>query len=573
MIYIEEKQSNYLGGNNSIFVTMSRHNEKFEEIKAILKSCDVHNYDKYTYEWEFTINELSYLIDNLTYFDDLSIKMINNSSKDENVEIRGIESFTPLFEHQVEGVRYFLKHNKGLLLDEPGLGKSLQAIVIAQELRKREHISHCLIICGINSLKQNWKKEIQKHSNLDCVIIGEKISKRGNVRYASIQERAVQLMNPIDEFFVIINIESLREKEIIDAIVNSANGFEMIVFDELHKAKNPGSKQGSNLLKLTAPHLLGMTGTPIINSPIDCYLPLAWIGKERKENITKFKKTFCVFEGTPFKKKGDDEKDTSGRIIAFKNMNLLKEELESCSLRRTKDIIKDLPSKNIIDEILDMNDTHRKFYEDVKNGVKKECDKINLKIGNLRAMFTRLRQATSCPQVLTTKNILSTKIERTIDLVEEITSNGDKVVIMSSYKEPVYQLGELLKDYNPLINTGDIKDDIVSKNVDLFQNDDTHKVFIATSDKCGTGITLNRATYMIMIDEPWTFALYTQVTDRIHRVNNTKPVFIYNLICNDTVDELVSKIVSRKEAFSDFIVDDKIEEKSLDVLYKYIVDL
>lgn len=559
MILIEERQSNYLGGNNSIYVTLLSRQEKFYDILDVFKSCEVFYHDDKTYEWEFTINSLSYLIDNLTYFDDLTVRMINNSSKDENVEIGTIQSFTPLFEHQVEGVRYFLRHNKGLLLDEPGLGKSLQAIVVAQELKKREHIEHCLIICGINSLKQNWKKEIQKHSDQSCIIIGEKISKKGSVTWAKMSERANQLMNKIDEFFVIINIESIRENEIVDAIKNSVNKFDMIVFDELHKCRNSESKQGSNILKITAPHLIGMTGTPIINSPLDCYVPLAWIGKERIKNVTRFKKTFCVFET-----------EEGGRLLSLRNLDILKEELESCSIRRTKDIIKDLPSKNIIDEYLDMNDNHRKFYDDVKKGIKSECEKIKLKTNNMRALFTRLRQSTSCPQVLTTKNILSTKIERAIDLVEEITSNGDKVVIMSSFKEPVYQLGELLKDYNPLINTGDIKDDIVSKNVDMFQEDDIHKVFIATSDKCGTGITLNRATYMIMIDEPWTFALYEQVVDRIHRINNTKPVFIYNLICNDTIDDIVSKVISRKEAFSDFIVDDKDDEKTMKILQKYI---
>lgn len=566
MILIEERPSNYLGGNTSIYVTLLSRQEKFYEILSILNGDEFHKevcyHDNKTYEWEFTINSLSYLIDNLTYFDDLEIRMINTPLECEKPKLGSIESFTPLFNHQVEGIKYFLTHNKGLLLDEPGLGKSLQAIVTAQELKKREGIEHCLIICGINSLKQNWKKEIQKHSDQSCIIIGEKVSSKGRVTWAKMPERVTQLVNKIDEFFVIINIESIRENEIVDAINNSVNKFDMIVFDELHKAKNPTSKQGANVLKLNAPHLIGMTGTPIINSPIDCYLPLAWIGKERKNNVTRFKNTFCEFET-----------ETGGRLLALKNMDILKEELESCSIRRTKDIIPDFPSKNIIDEYLDMNDTHRKFYEDVKNGVKKECDKINLKVNNMRALFTRLRQATSCPQVLTSKNVMSTKIERAIDLVEEITSNGDKVVIMSSYKEPVYQLGELLKDYNPLINTGDIKDDIVSKNVDMFQEDDIHKVFIATTDKCGTGITLNKATYMIMIDEPWTYALYQQTTDRIHRVNNTKPVFIYNLICNDTIDDIVSKVVSRKEAFSDYIVDDKIEEKSFDILSKYIANL
>ena len=231
MIYIKEIENGYLGGSSSINISFDYN----EDIINIIKSCDVYNYDKKTKTWEITVNDLAYIIDNLTYFDDLNIELINNISNSENNEFDSIESFTPLFPHQVEGIKYFLKNKKGLLLDEPGLGKSLQGIIIARELKKRENLEHCLILCGINSLKQNWKKEIQKHSDLSCIIIGEKINSKGNITYTSIKERANQLVNKIDEFFVILNIESLRENEIIDAINNSINKFDMIIVDEIHR--------------------------------------------------------------------------------------------------------------------------------------------------------------------------------------------------------------------------------------------------------------------------------------------------------------------------------------------------
>ena len=432
---------------------------------------------------------------------------------------------------------------------------------IAEELKDQEGIEHCLIICGINTLKQNWKNEVKKHSKETVTVIGEKINSKGNISYATIQERANQLVNKIDEFFVIINIESIRDNTVVDAILNSVNKFDMIVFDELQCAKNSESFQGANLLKLSAKYMIGMTGTLIMNNPIDCYVALAWIGKERKNNLTRFKNTFCVFDN-----------DVKGRIISFKNMDILKEEISSCSLRRTKDLL-DLPEKNIINEFLDMDDAHKKFYDDVKKGIKSECEKITLKTNNLLSLVTRLRQATSCPQVLTTKNIISTKVERAIELVNEIVSNGDKVVVFSMFKEPIYQLQDLLKDYNPLVATGDTKEGTVETYKQLFQEDDIHKVFLGTVQKMGTGQTLTRASYMIMIDCPWTYALYEQATDRIHRIGTKKPVFIYNLICNDTIDYTVSQVLDRKEAFSDYMIDDKVDDKTLEILYKCIVGL
>ena len=263
---------------------------------------------------------------------------------------------------------------------------------------------------------------------------------------------------------------------------------------------------------------------------------------------------------------------TKGRIIGFKNLDILKEEIESCSLRRTKDLL-DLPPKNIINEYIEMNDEHKKFYTNVKNGVKEECDKIELNTNGVLSLITRLRQATSCPSVLTTQQIQSSKLDRCLDLVEEITSNGDKVVIFSTFKEPVYLLNTLLKDYKPLIGTGDMKDEEVSHNIDLFQNNEENKVFIGTVQKMGTGVTLTRASYLIFIDCPWTEALYQQSCDRIHRIGSTKPVFIYNLICLDTIDILVSKLLEKKAAISDFIIDDKVDDKTMNILRQYIIDL
>ena len=131
----------------------------------------------------------------------------------------------------------------------------------------------------------------------------------------------------------------------------------------------------------------------------------------------------------------------------------------------------------------------------------------------------------------------------------------------------------MLSEYNPLLNTGDIPDDQVSKNIDLFQTDPKYKVFLGTTSKCGTGITLNAATYMICCDMPWTPALQEQVEDRINRINNTKPVCIYRLICQNTIDEVVANILDVKQAVSDYIIDDKSDAAVLNILKNYILDL
>ena len=557
MINIEERKSEKLSGLTSLFISFDY---KEEIVSWIKQNLDTYLYNKKTKEWETTILELSKILDSFCYFDDVKLSLYKTQEKNNDIEIQECNLKSTPYKHQLDAINYGLNHNKWLLLDEQGLGKTLEIIGIAKWLKENKDLKHCLIVCGINTLKANWKKEINIHSDLSFRLIGERISNRGNISYLTIKERAEEIKKGVEEFFIITNIETLRSKEVIDAI-NSINDIGMIVVDEIHKI-NKGSQQAEGLLKLNADYKVGLTGTLLVNSPIGAFTSLKWLGIE-KSNLTNFKHQYCLFGGF-----GNHE------VIGYKNLDLLKTEIEEYSLRRTKqEVLKDLPKKNIIKEYVSLSEEHLKFYNKIKNGVKDECLKIELNRNNILALTTRLRQATSCPSILTTENVDSSKIDRCIDLVEQIVQGGDKVVIFSTFKEPVYKLEKLLKEFNPLIGTGDLKDEEVSENIDKFQKEDKYKVFIGTTSKCGTGITLTAASYMIFIDTPFTSSSYVQAQDRIYRIGTIKPVFIYNLICETTIDEKVAKIVDVKSAMSDYLIDDVISNDSLKVLKDYILDL
>ena len=544
MIYISEQKSFKCPGETSLKIDF----EYNQEIISILKQADGALWHKVQKYWELPVNQLAFLIDNLSYIDDLSLSFLENYN-DKKYDLT-LEYKTSPFPYQLDGIRWMLNTPNGLLQDPPGLGKTLQVIYLAEELKAQENYEHCLILCGINSLKNNWKKEIHKHSDESCIIIGEKINSKGKISYSSIRDRAEQLYNKIDEFFVILNVESLRDNLIIDAIRNSKNNFDLICFDEVHRAKSPTSQQGKNLLKLSqvGKRHIGMTGTLLLNSPLDAFVPLKFIGKENS-TWTNFKNFYCVYE----------QRFGHNQIVAYKNINVLKEEIDSCSLRRDKSIL-NLPPKTIIPEFIDMDQSQQKFYENIMDGIVDEVDKVSINTTNLLGMITRLRQATSSPSVLTSSEIVPTKIERAIDLVEEIVSNGEKVVIFSYFKDPLYLLADKLKQYKPLIGTGDLDDKVVSDNIDKFQNDPDYKVFLGTVQKVGTGQTLTAATYMIHLDTSWTWADFDQACDRIWRIGSDKPVIIYNLICNGTIDERVWNLLNRKKNISEYMIDDKVND-------------
>ena len=556
MINIEERRSDLVSGFTSLFI-----NFKFnKDIVDVIKGLETRAYHKDTFTWEVPVNCLASLLDSLTYIDDITLKLYKDDDSEDVLIPKGKYKSKP-FQHQIEAVEYGLNNPNFLLLDQPGLGKSASIIYLAQELKEQKGLEHCLIICGINTLKSNWRKEIKIHSDLSCKILGEKVTKKGTVYYKSIKERAEEIMSPIEEFFIIVNIESLRSDEIITAFKKTKNKIDMVVVDEVHKASNQKSAQGGNLLKLTNyKHKIGLSGTLITNSPVSCFLPLKWIGVE-KSNLTNFKSQYCVFGGFG-----------GHQIVGYKNIDVLKDIIDKCSLRRTKNLL-DIPPKTVISEIVEMDPQHRDFYERIKNGVKNEALKVDLNPTNVLALTTRLRQATVCPSIITEENVVSSKLKRAAELASDIISNGDKVVVMSTFKEPVKQLAEMLKDYDPLIGTGDIADDVISNNIDKFQTDPECRIFIGTYAKLSTGITLNAATYMICLDECFSYSDNLQAQDRIHRVTNKSPVFIYNLICIDTIDERVDEIAQTKQDFSDYIIDDKANANLMNRLRNYIQDL
>ncbi len=558
MITISERACEKLPGFSSIFVNFNYN----AEVIDVLKKCEVYYYHKKDCTWELPITDLAFIIEELAYLDDLDINILPTPKSVSKGLKTTLEYKLKPYPYQMDGILYGINHNKWLLLDDMGLGKTMQIIHIAEELKAQKGIEHCVIICGINALKSNWESEIHKHSDLGCRVIGKKVSKKGRISYTTLKERTEEIKHKIEEFFIVTNIETLRSDEFVDAFLNSENKFDMIVEDEAHKTKDASSLQGKNFLKLTnATYQIAATGTLLLNGALDAYVPLKWLGVEHCSN-TMYKSYFCTFHPK-----------IRGMITGFKHMDILKDQIAECSLRRTKqEVLKDLPPKTYIEEYIDMTDEHKKFYEDVKEGIRDEVDKVKLNRTSLLARITRLRQVTSCPQVLTSNaKITSNKIDRCIDLIQNIVAQGDKVVVMSNFKESINLLDKLLKDIPHVVCIGDTPEGKIECNKDKFQNDDNCKVMLCTWQKMGTGHTLTAANYMIHLDTAWTWGLYEQTCDRIYRIGAKKPVFIYNLICKDTIDEVVYQIINRKKNISDTVIDnDTLDDDMVNLILSNI---
>jgi SNF2 family DNA or RNA helicase len=542
-----------------------------------LKTIPTFNFDKKSKTWEFPVCYLGRVLDSLTFLDDINLKLLDKATSGEfhlhrkyNLEplseIERISFKATPFPHQLEAVDFLLQQEKSLLLDGCGVGKSLEMILFAETLKKREIIDHCLVITGIAGLRGNWEREILKFSTESVITIGKYITRNGTTRYRPMTKRAEQLKNKIDEFFVLLNVESIRDKKIIEAIKNSENTFGLILFDEAQKMGDSSTDQFTNLTKLDADFKVAATGTLVMNNPASCRPALFWTDNDQA-TLTNFKSQYLCYGGY-----------NNRQVVGTKNLEVLREEIAACSIRRTLyDVRKDIPPLTIDVEYLEMEEDQQKFYEAIKEGVKEEADKIELKSGNLLALTTRLRQATSCPSVLTSQSVDSIKVERAFEYIQEITSQGEKVVVFSMFKEPLNQLASKLSEFRFSLNTGDTPDAIAFQNMIRFQDDPAEQVFLATGQKCGTGFNLNSSMYLIFIDTPYTYALFEQCFQRVHRINNSRPAFIKVLACSETIDERVWEIVETKRALGEFLVDgkefDTISGSLQDELRKIILEL
>ena len=211
MIYIEEIIPIKVVGTSSLKITF----EYNAAVVEVLRSFDGALFHKKLCFWELPIIHLAQLVDKLTYLDSIDLKLLD--SKENSSKIYKLSNYKlPPLEHQIDGIQYGLNHNRWLLLDACGLGKTATVIHIVEELVKANKVHQCLVICGVNTLKTNWLMEIKKHSDLSCRILGSRIGKRGGLIIGSLADRLEDIKSKIQETVVITNIETLRSDEIIN---------------------------------------------------------------------------------------------------------------------------------------------------------------------------------------------------------------------------------------------------------------------------------------------------------------------------------------------------------------------
>ena len=435
-------------------------------------------------------------------------------------------------------------------------GKTLQAITLARYKKEHNGLKHCLIICGVNSLKWNWEREVSKFcKNEKAIVLGTRKTKRGTYTNITVEETKQQIDSVPEEFFWIINIERMRSsKTDTDSIPDHLNQLilnkelGMVIIDEVHKIKNSQSQQGIGILKLDgSASKMAMTGTLLVNNPQDLYAPMKLIGLINY-NKWYFENQYMI-------------KDDWGQIIGFKNMNELHNILYKSSLRRTKDLLT-LPEKMYMQEWLELSKEEKNVFDQITgNETPFRLEKIE-KPREIFAVITRMRQATVAAGLLTAAVKKSTKFDRLNDILEEAKSKGQKVLVFCPFTEALKLGLEYCREYNPKLICGGMGSK-VQEIVDEHENTNGFSVIFAQEATLGVGYTLINTNIVVFLSPPWNEANYEQCSDRCYRIGQKNTVQVIDLLAKDTYDELLYQKLHGKGAISKMLIDGREDEAIL----------
>ncbi|WP_338976520.1 DEAD/DEAH box helicase [Fusobacterium nucleatum] len=432
-------------------------------------------------------------------------------------------------------LKYLTDNSLGACLaDDMGLGKTLQAIALLSKLHEEKKKKSMVIMP--KSLIYNWENEIKKFSTKLKVGVYYGI----NRDFSSLKKVDVILTT----YGTIRNdIENLLEEK-----------FDMLILDESQNIKNINSQTTKAVLLLNAKKRVALSGTPIENNLLELYSLFRFLNPEMFGSVQRFTNNYIV----PIQKYSDTS-----------TIEELKKKIYPFLLRRVKkEVLKDLPDKIEKLVYVDMNNEHRKFYEERRKYYYSLLEKNTLNQGNFDKFFVlqainELRHIVSSPE-LESKKIISSKKEVLIENVVEAIENNHKVLIFVNYLSSIESICDSLKEnkIKYLKMTGQTKDR--QNLVDKFQNDSRYKVFVMTLKTGGVGLNLVSADTIFIYDPWWNTTVENQAIDRAYRLGQDKTVFAYKMIMRNTIEEKILKLQEIKnKLLDDLISEDNLSTKNL----------
>lgn len=440
----------------------------------------------------------------------------------------------------------------GILADDMGLGKTIQILSVIldyiENYSNKEYINgqeseenkKASLVIAPSSLTLNWKKEAEKFAkDLKVMVI------RGS------QQERNDLIKQIDNYDLVITSYDLLKRD-IEQYKEKDYNFRFIIADEAQYLKNSNTQNAKAIKKLKADTRYALTGTPIENSLAELWSIFDFIMPGYLYDYKKFKN---VYEA-PIVREEDGQKLEKLRAL-----------IEPFVLRRTKkEVLTELPEKVVTVLESEMQEEQQEIYLSYLSNIRSDVAELIEQNGYGRsqmkvlAALTRLRQI-CCHPGLFIKDYQgeSSKLEQCMEIVEEATKGGHKILLFSSYTSMLEIIEEKLnkKHIKYFKLTGSTKVDERINLVDEFNSNDDIKVFLISLKAGGTGLNLTGADMVIHYDPWWNISTENQATDRAYRIGQKNNVQVYKLITKNSIEEKIYELQRKKEALIDNVLDTK----------------
>ena len=428
------------------------------------------------------------------------------------------------YEYQKEGIAYALRHKRCILGDQPGLGKTLQAIGTVTIAKAYP----CLVICPA-ALKINWQREFKKFAGKQALILDDR-NKDSWQRYVELKCCDIFITNyeSLKKFFVLAVKPDARLTMKSITFDPRINLFKSVVIDESHKCKSTKTQQSKFVEGICRgkEYILELTGTPVVNDNTDLIQQLKIMG--RLEDFGGYKNYVERFCNGP--KKASNLKELNWRLWS------------SCFFRREKaKVLTQLPDKTrqYIEMDITTRDEYRKAEADLINYLRVYKDKTDKEIE--KSMRGEVMVRMGILKAISARG----KIKAAAEFIHDVIDGGEKLIVFAFLKEVVLEMKKLFPE--AVTVTGEDNARQKQYAVDKFQTDPECKLIILNYKSGGTGLTLTASSRVAFIEFPWTFSDCEQAEDRAHRNGQKNNVNCYYFLGKDTIDEYMYKVIQTKK--------------------------
>lgn len=429
--------------------------------------------------------------------------------------------------YQLEGYNWLSRlHAWGVgacLADDMGLGKTVQAIALLLNVASKGPT----LIVAPSSVCANWHKEIQRFAPVLNTL---------NLGLSSSREEVIQGLNAFDVLVVSYGLLQ-SNPDMLSRVPWNA-----VVLDEAHAIKNMQTIRSKAVMKLDAQFKLITTGTPIQNHVGELWNLFQFINPGLLGSYDSFTKKFV---------QGVDEVDTMAKRRALNRY------IAPFILRRNKsDVLDDLPSKTEITMTIEQSEGEKALYEALRQKAVDELEASDVDGGGhikLLAQLSKLRMASCNPRLVETGSHLpSSKMQALEDLVDNLLESRHKALVFSQFTKHLALVKEMLDakgiTYQYLDGGTSIKNR--EKAIIDFQSGKSD-LFLISLKAGGVGLNLTAADYVIHMDPWWNPAVEDQASDRAHRIGQTRPVTVYRLVAEGTIEEKIVKLHHAKRGLAD----------------------